>query len=38
MYTLQGLSSVANFINVYEESHLLIHSVFFAFKGNLFDV
>ena len=45
MYTLEGISSVANFITAYEESqenqvsHFLIGSVFFVFpKGNLFDV
>ena len=32
MYTLEGVSSVANFI------HFLIRSVFFVSKGNLFDV
>ena len=43
MYTLEGVSSVANFITTYEESikpnsHFLICSVFFVSKGNLFDV
>ena len=43
MYTLEGVSSIANFITAYEESqnqdsHLLIWSVFFVSKGNLFDV
>ena len=44
MYTLEGVSSVANFIAAYEESqlgrdfHFLIYSVFFVSKGNLFDV
>ena len=44
MYTLEGISSVANFITAYEESqysqnfHLLIHSVSFVSKGNLFGV
>ena len=44
MYTLEGVSSVANFITAYEESqlnresHFLICSVFFVSKGNLFDV
>ena len=44
MYTLEGVSSVANFITAYEESHLnrdshfLICSVFFVSKGNLSDV
>ena len=42
MYTLEGVSSAANFITAYEESqqnrdsHLLICSVFFVAKGNLF--
>ena len=41
MYTLEGVSSVANFITAYEESqknrdsHFLICSVFFVSKGNL---
>ena len=43
MYTLEGVSSVANFITAYEESqnrdsHFLICSVFFVSKGNLFDI
>ena len=44
MYTLEGVSSVANFITAYEESqlnrdsHFLIRSVFFVSKGNHFDV
>ena len=44
MYTLQGVSSAANFIAAYKESqlnrdsHFLIRSVFFVSKGNLFDV
>ena len=44
MYTLEGVSSVANSITAYEESqlnrdsHCLIRSVFFVSKGNLFDV
>ena len=44
MYTLEGVSSIANFISAYEESqwnrdsHFLIRSVFFVSKGNLFDV
>ena len=44
MYTLEGVSSVANFITAYEESqwnrdsHFLICSVFFVSKGNLFYV
>ena len=44
MYTLEGVSSVANFITAYKESqsnrdsHFLICSVFFVSKGNLFDV
>ena len=44
MYTLQGVSGVANFITAYEESqlnrdsHFLICNVFFVSKGNLFDV
>ena len=44
MYTLEGVSNVANFITAYEESqenrdsHFLICSVFFVSKGNLFDV
>ena len=44
MYTLEGVSSVASFITAYEEpgynrdSHLLIFSVFFVSKGNLFYV
>ena len=44
MYTLEGVSSIANFIIGYEESqqnrdsHFLICSVFFVSKGNLFDV
>ena len=33
MYTLEGVSSVANFITAYEES---ICSVFFVSKGNFF--
>ena len=43
MYTLEGVSSVANFITAYEESqynrdsHFLIRSVFFVSKGNLSD-
>ena len=38
MYSLEGISSVANFINAYEESlkkrdsHFLIRSVFFCFQ------
>ena len=42
MYTIEGVSSVANFITAYEESQqkrdssVLIHSVFFVSKGNLF--
>ena len=44
MYTLEGVSSVANFNTAYEESqldrdsHFLIRSVFFVSKGNLFYV
>ena len=44
MYTIEGVRSVANFITAYEEfrynrdSHLLICSVFFVFKSNLFHV
>ena len=44
MYTLEGVSSVANYISAYEESqlsrdsHFLICSVFFVSKGNIFDV
>ena len=43
MYTLEGVSSIANFITAYEESqlrdsHFLIRSVFFVSKGNLSDV
>ena len=44
MYTLEGVSSVANFITAYEESQsnrdsrFLVHCVFFVSKGNLFDV
>ena len=38
MFTLDGASSVANFITAYEESHFLICSVFFVSKGNLFYV
>ena len=38
MYTLEGVSSVANFITAYEDSHFRICSVFFVSKGNLFDV
>ena len=44
MYTLEGVSSVANFITAYKgsqlnrDSHFLICSVFFVSKGNLFDV
>ena len=44
MYTLDGVSSVANFIPAYEESqsnqdsHFLICNVFYVSKGNLFDV
>ena len=42
MYTLEGVSSVANFITANEESqknqdsHFLICCVFFVSKGNLF--
>ena len=42
MYTLEGVSRVANFITAYEVSqlnrgsYLLICSVFFVSKGNLF--
>ena len=42
MYTLEGVSSVANFITAYVESqknrdsHFLICNVFFVSKGNLF--
>ena len=42
MYTLEGVSSVANFITAYKESKInrnflfLIRSVFFVSKGNLF--
>ena len=44
MYTLEDVSSVANFITAYEESQLnrdfrfLVPSVFFISKGNLFGV
>ena len=44
MYTLEGVSSVANFITAYEESqsnrdsHFPICSVLFVSKGNLFGV
>ena len=44
MHTVESVNSVANFITAYEESqqnrdsHFLICSVFFVFKGNLFDV
>ena len=44
MYTLEGVSSVANFITAYEESqqnldsHFLICGVFFVSIGNLFNV
>ena len=44
MYTLEGVSYLANFIPAYEESqlnrdsHFLICSVFFVSKGNLFDI
>ena len=44
MYTLGGVSSIANFITAYEESqlnrdsHFLIRGVFFVYNGNLFDV
>ena len=44
MYTLEAVSSVANFITAYGESqlnrnsHFLIRGVFFVSKGNLFDV
>ena len=41
MYTLEGISSVANFITAYNknrDSYCLICSVFFVSKGNLFDV
>ena len=44
MYTLEGVSSVANVITAYEESNLnrdsyfLICYVFFVSKGSLFDV
>ena len=36
MYTLEGVSSVANFITAYEE--FLIRNVFLVPKSNLFDV
>ena len=42
MYTLEGVSSVANFITDYEESqynrnpHFLIRSVLLVSKGNIF--
>ena len=42
MYTLEGISSVANFITAYEvsqlnrDSHFLSCSVFIVSKGNLF--
>ena len=44
MYTLEAVSSVANFITAYKESqenrdsHFLICNVFFVSKGNLFHV
>ena len=44
MHTLEGVSSVANFITAYEDfqwsqdSHFLFRSVYFVSKGNLFDV
>ena len=44
MYTLEGVSSVANFITACDESqynrdsHFLICNVFFIYKGNLFYV
>ena len=44
MYTLEDVSSVANFITAYEgfeynrDSYFLIRSVLFVSKGNLFDV
>ena len=44
MYTLEGVSRVANFITAYEESQqnrdtrFLISSVVFFPNGNLFDV
>ena len=44
MYTIEGVSNVANFNTAYEESHsnrdshFLIRCVFFVSKGNLFDV
>ena len=44
VYMPESLSSVANCITAYEESqlnqdsHFIISSVFFVFKGNLFDV
>ena len=44
MFTLEGISSVANFITAYKEcqlnrnSHFLIRSLFFVSKGNRFAV
>ena len=44
MYTLEGVSSVANFITAYEnsqynrDSHFQIRSVFYVSKDNIFDV
>ena len=44
MYTLEGVSNVANFITAFEESqenrnsYFLIYSVFFISNGNLYDV
>ena len=44
MYTLEGVSSIANLITAYREfqlnrdSHFLNRSVFFVSKGNLFDI
>ena len=43
LYTLEGVCSVANFSTAYKESqenqdsNFLICSVFFVFRGNLFD-
>ena len=36
MYTLEGASSVANFIAANEEYHFLVYRGFFVSKGNFF--
>ena len=42
-YTLEGVNSIANFTTVYEvtqynrDSHFLIRTMVFVFRGNLFN-